>query len=386
INIYLTKDDFRKITSGKRLSEELMEIKTRIEMTQQRAQEACKGMIRFDKEEFLKRFNGESVKQENVVYSIRVAFDRSKAKEGIKIATRLCYQTSLIAINRYLVNRKLSVDAVEITKVNVDFLKGLHAYLLDEGLSFATIGIYMRTFRAVINEAMALGKITPQDYPFGRRKYVPPVAKSTKDVLAKNELKAMIELKLEPLSLECFSRDWFLMSYLCYGMNIGDLLNLKNKNLRQGGFHFIREKTKTTSGGGPDHIRVDFGQSWKDLIWEIIERQRSNRTEADEYLFPYYESGMDERRRMRTKLIMIRKVNQHLPKVCKLAGITKKVSTQTARHSFASNLYQGDVSIAEIQQMLGHTSPRTTENYLHSLRTDRTNKAIENLLSLDDQK
>jgi integrase len=231
-----------------------------------------------------------------------------------------------------------------------------------------------------MNDAIADNKLTLAQYPFGRRKYVPPVAKSTKDVLSKDELRRMMELELEHPSLECFSRDWFLLCYLCNGMNIGDLLNLRNEDLRSTGFHFIREKTRTTSNGEAGHIRVDFGESWRDLVLAIIERQRNYDRRPFAYLFECLPEYGTELERMRRKQAFIRRVNQHLPKVCNLAGIKKHISSQTARHTFASNLYLQDVSIAEIQAFLGHTSPKTTENYLHSLLNEKTKRAIENLL------
>ncbi len=65
------------------------------------------------------------------------------------------------------------------------------------------------------------------------------------------------------------------------------------------------------------------------------------------------------------------------------AGICKRISCHTFRHSFATHLLQANYDIRTIQELLGHSDVRTTMIYTHTVKS-RTIKEAKSPLDFQE--
>ncbi len=61
-------------------------------------------------------------------------------------------------------------------------------------------------------------------------------------------------------------------------------------------------------------------------------------------------------------------IRKAITRACKAAGISKRVTCHTFRHSFATHLLQSGADIRTVQDQLGHVDVKTTEVYTHVLK------------------
>ncbi len=74
-------------------------------------------------------------------------------------------------------------------------------------------------------------------------------------------------------------------------------------------------------------------------------------------------------------------VNDLCQRICVRAGMAKRVTPHTLRHSFATHLLEAGTDIRTIQILLGHRSLRTTATYTHvSAKTLRSAPSLLDLL------
>jgi integrase len=274
----------------------------------------------------------------------------------------------------YKYSKKLVIDYFKPTKsfipfnaIRTDNLNNLKSHYETEGLSPTTISMYLRVLKRVYNYAIEKKYITHNETPFVKDFIIPNVL-NKKKALSPEILRNIINYKAKPNSQLCKAIDFWLLSFYCCGMNINDILRLRNNNVSTDNIIFIRRKTLKTNSRTIEPILVPID----DNIRTIIEKYRSVDHSPNNYLFPYLIGDYNSRKIVARIRNFIGMINKQLDKHKLEFGLSDdmKISTNSARHSFATLAINEGVSIQFVSQSLGHSSIATTETYIKSLGTD----------------
>jgi len=143
------------------------------------------------------------------------------------------------------------------------------------------------------------------------------------------------------------------------GLRVSELIRLKIQNLHLDA-GFVR-----VLGKGSKERLVPIGQYAREKVLFYLEHARGRL--AGEKVSPYL--FLARAGRPMTRQAFWKLLRQHAAN----AGLLKKVTPHSLRHSFASHLLEGGADLRAVQLMLGHADISTTQIYTHVTK-DRLRK------------
>jgi len=304
----------------------------------------------FNFPEFDDRFNKK--KTDQLIHSLN-AYAKELRQEN-RISSAVTYECTAKSISKFLNGKDISFDLV-----NPKFLNKYDKWLIAQGRSITTVGIYARNIRTVFNLAVNNHLADKNLYPFGKNGYQIPKGRNIKKALSPEEISILANAPVSD-SVHRFYRDLWVFSFLSNGMNVKDIANLKNKNVDAETIVFIRSKTERETRKNLENVVVAI----TDRLQNIIDTYRNKSTDPEQYLFPILEPGMKAEQQYKKIQLLVGYINDVMKRIAAENNITKPVTTYVARHSFASFLKRTGAPVEFISESLGHRDVSTTRNYL----------------------
>jgi len=253
-------------------------------------------------------------------------------------------------------NDYMAVKKLFFSDITHQWLKQYEKWLYKKGKSKSTVGIYMRNIRVIFNLAIKKHKIKVE-YPF--MEYKPGESTGRKLALTASQIRLIADYRgKDPVKL--FYRDLFMFSFLGNGINPSDIARLKYSNIVGDTIMFVREKTKNKTHQAEISIPISA------QMRRIIDHHSNKAIGHDAYLFPILKSNMTEERKYMEIKQFTKVLNRHIREVAGEVGIKERVSSYTARHSWATISKNSGTSTEFIKEALGHSNILVTEKYLKS--------------------
>ena len=272
-----------------------------------------------------------------------------------KIGNANVYEATLAAFKKY----RKDVD-LTFHQLTYRVIKDFEESLLENSKRLNSISVYLRTLRAIYNQAIKDKVAQEKDYPFKDLKIRQET--TVKRAISKEDIAKIRKLELVPGSELDKARDYFLFSFNMRGMSFVDIAFLRNRDIVNGRVLYTRKKTgqkfsiKLTEEAKAIIDKYHYTDEPQGFVFQIIDRKGS------EYL--------DYRNALRL-------TNKKLKTIGEDAGCSIKISTYVSRHSWATIAKRSGIPTAVISEGMGHNSEKTTQIYLDSFENEVIDDANE---------
>ena len=259
-------------------------------------------------------------------------FRQEVANSALKESTKRNHLSTLALLQEF----KKDVSFSDLT---FEFISSFEYFLQSRGYHTNTIAKHMKHLKRHINVAINKDYMEIQKYAF--RKYKIKTVENKHTHLVPEELEKLEKLNLTGRYVK-YQKTLDAFLFCCYaGMRYSDFINLSPNNIVE-----IRQETwliyksvKTNT-----EVRLPLYLLFEGKGIAILEKYQDNLQE-----FFHLRDNSN--------------VNKDLIVIARMAGLSKKISFHTARHTNATLLIYNGVNITTVQKLLGHKSVKTTQVY-----------------------
>ena len=258
-------------------------------------------------------------------------------EKGLSKNTGLAYKTDLKAFLKYLEENNIKLEDVRHQNIT-DFLWQLKQKGLKISSIYRMTEAVRQYYKFLVLENVI--KINPSENLIS-----PKIPMTLPDMLSFQEVDLLLN-SVNGSDIQSLRNRTMLELLYATGLRVSELINLKFDNIN------IDEK----------FVRI-IGKGNKERLIPFTEK-------AQMYLKIY----LNNRQKAKSNYIFLTRLGKpisriefwrQLKNIAIAAGITKKISPHTLRHSFATHILSAGADIRFVQEMLGHSSISTTQIYTH---------------------
>lgn len=264
--------------------------------------------------------------------SFLLFFKEEIANSSLKESTKQNHLSTLELLREF----KKDVSFSDLT---FEFISSFDNYMQSKGYHLNTIAKHMKHLKRYINVAINKEYMDVQKYAF--RKYKIKSIDGNHTHLSPEELHQLENLNLEGKYVKLQrTKDAFL--FCCYaGLRYSDFINLTSTNVIE-----FQQETWLI------YKSVKTGIEVRLPLYLLFEGKGIQ-------ILDHYKDDLDHFFKLKDNS----NINKELNTLAKLAGIDKRVSFHTARHTNATLLLYSGANITTVQKLLGHKSVKTTQVY-----------------------
>lgn len=287
--------------------------------------------------------------------------NRKEKEEFIQLCTK----------NKYNSKGKNKLDIqvnIQFEEMTPGFFNECESFWRETGITDSTIGLYMRTIRALINNKEGeTPYISEKHYPFGtkRGKYIIPEGGRREIALSIEDIWRIEDFETDHPQL-LLAKDIFAFMFYCNGLNFGDLCRLRYENIDAPSGEIVFQRKKTLrKGEKPTFI---YAPMLPPMV-EIINRQGNK--EQDGYIFPFLngiEPTIQNERNIKRQInFALEPINSSLKQIATALELDPNISTSYTRNSYISHLVsEMFVNPIIVRKMVGHSTKKdVTAGYVN---------------------
>lgn len=288
-------------------------------------------------------------------------------REEKKYAAVHTYRSTLNSFTAFAVEK--GADLSVGTVFTPGRLIAYETWLRQRGVKWNTVSTYMRTLKAVYNRLYEPGMLGHNPKLFDG--VYTKVDSLTKRAVTEEQMGILLATDFEALPEELRSvLAYFLLMFYFRGMPHIDFAYLHKQDVDGDKIGYCRHKT-----GRRITVRIPREAA------ALFETYR-DKTPASPYLFPVFEGKLpqDDGELYNYYQRALRRFNKKLAKVAALLLPGTKLSSYTARHTWATLARYRGINPSIISQALGHSSIKVTETYFKPFADEKVDRANDELI------